>query len=55
MKQSTETKDNERNGMKNLIGYEKRHLLDIVDREGTHYNTINGTKVIEEKPPVPRK
>ena len=24
--------------MKNIVGYQKKGLLDILDREGTHYN-----------------
>lgn len=37
--------------LKNIIGYQKKGLLDILDRETTSYNQINGSQV--NKPPTP--
>lgn len=37
--------------LKNIIGYQKKGLLDILDRETTSYNQINGAQV--NKPPTP--
>ena len=37
--------------MKNIVGYQKKGLLDILDREGTHYNQTNGAPT--NKPPTP--
>jgi hypothetical protein len=37
--------------MKNIVGYQKKGLLEILDREGTHYNPANGAPT--NKPPTP--
>ena len=44
-------KDEVQSNLKNIVGYQKKGLLDILDRETTSYNQVNGTPV--NKPPTP--
>ena len=44
-------KDEVHSNLKNIMGYQKKGLLDILDRESTSYNQVNGTPV--NKPPTP--
>jgi hypothetical protein len=44
-------KDEVQSNIKNIVGYQKKGLLDILDRETTNYNQVNGTPV--NKPPTP--
>ena len=44
-------RDEVQSNLKNIMGYQKKGLLDILDRESTSYNQVNGTPV--NKPPTP--
>jgi hypothetical protein len=44
-------KEEVQSNLKNIVGYQKKGLLDILDRESTNYNQVNGTPV--NKPPTP--